>query len=112
MEKLTCSGYEVEQDRSFSRSDLCPSCRTVVDYKVDDRAGIMASYGSGTGIGPRTVRSVYDSAYFGIGPGPDDLSVAASGYGYDDYYCCDTGVDPATLFALLAGKSAPNDSNE
>lgn len=74
-----------------------------MDYKLDEGTNIMAS-GSGTGIGPRTSRSVYDSAYFGIGPGPDDLSVAASGYGHDDYYCCDTGVDPATLFALLAGK--------
>ena len=58
-------------------------------------------------IGPRFSRSVFDSASFGIGPGPDDLSVAASGYGHDDYYCCDTGVDPATLAALLAGNDLP-----
>ena len=48
-------------------------------------------------------RSVFGSApLFGVGPAGD---LAASRDGYEPSYCCDTGVDLATLAALLGGKN-------
>ena len=48
-------------------------------------------------------RSVFGSApLFGVGPAGD---IAESRDGYEPSYCCDTGVDLATLAALLGGKT-------
>ena len=50
-------------------------------------------------------RSVFGSApLFGVGPAGPDLA-ASRDDGYEPSYCCDTGVDLATLAALLGGKN-------